>query len=180
MKRFIALFFGVAALAVPMTVRAYAYAGYRWGGTSPAVTVNTSGLGLTAWRTSAQTAMSDWNATGARFTFNDSSGSNNTTSYYYQQSSVLAYTQITHQFLGFGNVTKATIAVNNYHNFNPPYRTGSWYDLRTVLAHELGHWLVLNHPSSPSSLMYAYIDANTVKPVSQDDVNGIRVIYGTR
>jgi hypothetical protein len=50
-------------------------------------------------------------------------------------------------------------------------------DLITIAAHELGHSLGLAHSSVSSALMYAYYSGSH-RYLHQDDINGIRSIYG--
>lgn len=50
-------------------------------------------------------------------------------------------------------------------------------NLITIAAHEIGHSLGLNHSSVPNVLMYAYYSASH-RYLDQDDINGIRTIYG--
>jgi Matrixin len=51
------------------------------------------------------------------------------------------------------------------------------YDLQTVILHENGHVLGLDHSSDTNAIMYpSYQQANC--SLGQDDINGIRSIYG--
>ena len=50
-------------------------------------------------------------------------------------------------------------------------------DLLTIAAHEPGHSLGLAHSSVSSALMYAYYSGSH-RYLDQDDINGIRSIYG--
>ena len=50
-------------------------------------------------------------------------------------------------------------------------------DLITIAAHEIGHSLGLQHSSVSSALMYAYYSGSH-RYLDQDDINGIRSIYG--
>ncbi|MBI2984626.1 MAG: matrixin family metalloprotease [Candidatus Kerfeldbacteria bacterium] len=161
-------------------VQAYKYAGYRWGGSFPKVGANTSGLLINAWRTSASDAIGSWNNAGAQFNFYSQDGSANKMGYYYEQSDVLAYAKTYRRYVFSGDIVKAEIYVNNFHNFNPPYTSGAWHDLRTVRRHEYGHWLRLDHSQVQAAVMYYAIPHNTVKNLAADDINGTRYIYGAR
>lgn len=168
-------------LALPMTAQAYNYAGYRWGGSYPVVGVDSSGLLLTSWRSATTDAMNGWNDAGAKFGLVNQPGSSNTMGYYYEaNTTTLAYARAYRKYIWWGDVVRATIMVNNLHNYNPPYTSGTWVDLRTVLRHEFGHWLVLNHSDDYNAVMYRSIPPNTIKGIAADDRNGIRNIYGTR
>jgi len=155
---------------------AFNYAGYRWGGNWPQVTVDYSSVAVNAWRNVIAGAMSDWNNAGARFTFLSGS-SNNKISVVWQNNNTLAMTTIHRQWWGGGNVSKVIVAINSYHPFYPADRSG--YDLATVMRHEFGHWLVLNH-TNPPSLMQPTLSRQEVHYVGLDDQNGIRYIYGVR
>lgn len=165
----------------PMSqVEAYSYAGYRWGGSYPVVGDDTSGLYLSSWRSAATDAMNSWNSTGARWAIVNYQPSNNTMSLYYDpNTTVLAYTRNYRTSLIFGDVYRSTITVNNAKNFNPPYG-GCAYDLRSVLRHEIGHFLVLNHEDRFRTLMNSSIGCGEVKTITSDEYNAIRNIYGVR
>ena len=50
------------------------------------------------------------------------------------------------------------------------------YDLQTVILHENGHVVGLDHSSDTNAIMYpSYQQANCT--LGQDDINGIRSIY---
>lgn len=172
----------VATLLPLVGVQAYSTSGgYRWSGSWPTVGFNTTNMYASSWRNAAASAMSDWNNAGARLTFSVNSGSANTVSNYYDNNSgVLAYTQNSRQYLFWGNITKSVIRINNAQNYNPPYTSGCWYDLRSILRHEFGHTLYLGHVDQGSALMYPTFGCWESRGVATDDRNGIRAVYGTR
>jgi predicted Zn-dependent protease len=174
-KRLIMLGVAVAVL-MPMVALAYNYAGYRWGGSWPNPVVDYNNVQLVAWRNTINQARGNWNTAGARFTFGLGSSNNKINVVYKPNSNALATTSITRQYGLWGNVVKCTVDVNIAHDFNPPY-SGA-YDLASVMRHEFGHWLVLNH-TNPPSLMQSYIGQGEVRQIGTDDRNGIRSIYGT-
>lgn len=51
------------------------------------------------------------------------------------------------------------------------------YDIQAVHAHEVGHFLGLDHPPTTSALMYASIGACQFKRIANDDVQGVNTIY---
>jgi len=55
----------------------------------------------------------------------------------------------------------------------------SGYDLLTVAIHEAGHCLGLDHSLDATAVMYAYY-GGARRALLNDDINGIRSIYGTR
>ncbi len=178
MKRILMATVALVTLIVPNISWAYSYPGYKWD--SAVVGYDTSGLGNTTWRSIATTAMSNWNAAGAKFQLVNSSGSQNTMSYYWDNSEVLAYNQRSRQYVVFGKMTKSVIKVNNFHLFNPPYRSGEYFDLASVLRHELGHTIPLDHVGTRTALMYPSFATGEVRTLTSDEINGIRAIYGIR
>lgn len=53
---------------------------------------------------------------------------------------------------------------------------GGWYDLETVLLHELGHALGLDHSAAKDAVMYAsYLGVR--RALTLDDVYGITILY---
>ncbi|MBI4948077.1 matrixin family metalloprotease [Candidatus Berkelbacteria bacterium] len=179
--RFILVALWAAVLvALPLSsADAFSYAGYRWKGTFPTVGMDLRGLNLTSWKSSAKTVMSEWNSKEARFLFYSNDSSANKAYVYYDYYGNLAFAKIyTYPFTK--TIYKAHVYVNNFYSYNPPYTWGTWYDLKTVLRHEYGHLLKLEHNGNSSSLMYASIPPKTVKYIGTDEVNGIRYIYGRR
>jgi len=158
-------------------VYAFNYAGYRWGGSWPVVTVDSSGVSVVAWKNVVYWSVNNnWNDAGAKFTLQNGS-SNNKVYVYWENSNTLAVTKISRQWWGGGNVSKVTVGINDYHSFYPGSSTG--YDLATIMRHEFGHWMVLNH-TNPPSLMQPTFSPREIKYVGTDDKNGIKYIYGAR
>lgn len=178
MKRVLLVVVCGLSLLAPSMSQAYSWPGYRWG--VGMIGFDTSGLGSSAWRTIATTAMSNWNSAGAKLQMVNYAGSKNTMSNYWENSDVLAYNQTSRQYIFWGDIYRSQIHVNTYHRFNPPYGSGEWYDLTSVLRHELGHTVPLNHVSNQAALMYPSFGPSQVKYLSADEVNGIRAIYGIR
>lgn len=163
-------------VGLPLTAYAYNYAGYRWGGSWPQSVVDYNNVQLIAWRNVINQARNDWNGTGARFTFGLGSSNNKISVTYNPNSNALATTTVYRQWVLWGNVVKCTVSINIAHDFNPPFGYG--YNLATVMRHEFGHWLKLNH-TNPPSLMQPYLSPGEVRYIGNDDRNAIRAIYGS-
>ena len=52
-------------------------------------------------------------------------------------------------------------------------------DLQTAATHEIGHLLGLAQSQVIDANMYAYTSEGQVKPLTQDDIDGIRAKYST-
>uniref|UniRef100_A0A7N0UG21 Peptidase metallopeptidase domain-containing protein n=1 Tax=Kalanchoe fedtschenkoi TaxID=63787 RepID=A0A7N0UG21_KALFE len=51
------------------------------------------------------------------------------------------------------------------------------FDVGSVAMHEIGHLLGLAHSPDKTALMYAYIGAGEIKPIADDDKDGMRDLY---
>lgn len=71
-------------------------------------------------------------------------------------------------------LTKSNVHFNKYRTWST---NGSAIDLPTVLLHELGHAIGLDHSSDASAVMYAYYSGSR-RGLMPDDIKGIRSIYG--
>ncbi|HSI87817.1 MAG TPA: matrixin family metalloprotease [Pyrinomonadaceae bacterium] len=84
-----------------------------------------------------------------------------------------------------GNITEADIALNPMQRFSTGGEAGT-YDLESVLTHEVGHMLGLDHSPVLGALMYEHQAQNGIfgasfrKPVelSEADETALRAIYG--
>ncbi len=87
----------------------------------------------------------------------------------------------------FGNSTIAQAylppPVNNYSiagdiqiNTSVTFNVGTEYDLFTVMVHEFGHALGLDHVTVPSACMYATYNG-TDTALTSDEISGIKAIY---
>lgn len=90
----------------------------------------------------------------------------------------LAITAVTMN-LDTGEILDADIEINtHWHEFALPGKLDG-ADLRTVIMHEAGHVLGLDHPNIPGTVMHAFYDRNAlVSSLSDDDLEGICAVYG--
>ncbi|MBX3015850.1 MAG: matrixin family metalloprotease [Caldilineaceae bacterium] len=55
---------------------------------------------------------------------------------------------------------------------------GDEVDLESIVLHELGHWLPLNHLNNPAAVMHAVLSAGVRKTVlTNDDIAGVNALY---
>lgn len=168
-------------LIIPTSVLAYSYSDYKWFQTPGTIrTVDIDPIGRnTAEELAIRNAMSSWSNAGAKFYYVDTTTSGNDFGYYYDSgSAALAYNQIEVNWLGY--ITRTYVRVNTYH----PWATNgdaNSYDFESMVAHELGHGLRLNHSTYTETTMYYTMSRGETKKRSleTDDKNGIKYIYGT-
>ena len=155
----------------------FAYSGLRWHADYPRVPVDQSQVNLTFWRPVITNAERAWNDAGAKFEFYDASSDNNI-SIVWRDSPALATTW---SYLAWPIIERCRVEINIKHDFSTTYPVPSdKFDLLTVMAHEFGHWLKLDHSKDSLTLMYYALSKGVRKNLTDGDIAGIRYIYRER
>lgn len=183
-KKILYLMIGSLLLLLIVTqVKAYSYSGKRWSGNNPRVGMTIKWREVpSAWTTAIARGAAVWNSAGSRFWFiGDSQGhevgfKRLTGSY----ANALALT--TTSFSG-STITDCDTNINSRYSWDVNGDRNK-FDVQNVMAHEFGHWLMLYDLYSGSDYwktMYgsANVGETYKRTLDQDDINGIRAIYGT-
>lgn len=184
------------------SVSAYNYTGYKWSGTSTSYYINNAFAA--SFITGMNAADATWDAAGSRFRFTYvTTGSRNPNTL-----DLSTYTKDTYNDIGYYNdgagdiaytachvsgttITECDITLNIYYGFTTVGAAGK-YDLQSIVTHEFGHFLFLDHVTSSRSpsycrttslatmCKYPYSTGDTYwRSLTTDDKNGIKAIYGT-
>ncbi len=76
------------------------------------------------------------------------------------------------------DINSEPIAGDMHFDEDETWRIGSDIDVYSVALHEAGHGLGLQHSDDVNAIMYAFY-GGPVADLRQDDINGIRELYGT-
>jgi len=153
---------------------------FRWTGLSPVVPyyINSSSSRITE----INAAATSWNNAGANFAFNYRGTHSRSGGPLYNGVNEIMWRDLgTNNALAIASIWVAgNIIMEADMSFNTRYNwstSGSIYDVQTVALHEFGHWVGLDHSSTFGSIMY-YQYKGTQRNLHQDDIAGIRYIYG--
>ncbi len=94
----------------------------------------------------------------------------------------IAYADVVHRPVNAfeGEITRGLICLNGTARWKSSFDGDlKSYDLRFVLAHEMGHVLGLDHPSASGQLMSWRYDERT-RDLQRGDVSGMTALYGPR
>lgn len=95
----------------------------------------------------------------------------------------IAFADVLHRPTGNllqGEITRGLICLNTSARWKSGFDGDlKSYDLRYVLAHEIGHVLGLDHPSSSGQLMSWRYDERT-RDLQRGDIDGATALYGPR
>lgn len=80
---------------------------------------------------------------------------------------------------GVAPLVRATICFNPEIAWSTDGRRGGRQDLRTALAHEIGHAIGLDHPGAAGALM-GFADQGPQTDLQRGDARGARLLYGRR
>lgn len=191
----VTVLFGTVSLG---TTYAYTVWGPKWPGGNPSYgadsSFSNSGFG---WASRLGDAVAEWNAVSSTnnwaFWFRADNGSGNRVQSANLQNdsrcrpdpskpACLAIT-VKQKALFSNDYTKFTLIVNTgsgypyYDGTQTTYLPGNYYDLRTLLRHELGHALGLCHSANSSAVMALGQTPGTERPLQADDRNGLRYLY---
>jgi hypothetical protein len=80
-----------------------------------------------------------------------------------------------------GDISECDCVFNESHTWSTAASTpGGQFDVESVMLHEFGHFLMLDH-STPPAVMQPTIPSGTARrTLTTDDKNGIKAIYGAR
>lgn len=175
------------------SVEAYVASGYYRSSNSVSFYLNSAFVTL-GWQGAFNNARNSWNSAGSAFSFYQIGTTGRFPSLLYSGTTD-GYNDIGGMSLGMSYVALTEsqtsgwqiIETDTAYNTNHPFSTSPsslYFDVESVAAHELGHWLhldetqswrcVINKPTMCPSLAKGNTD---LRSLETDDINGINYIY---
>ncbi|MBN1585189.1 matrixin family metalloprotease [Candidatus Uhrbacteria bacterium] len=156
--------------------KAYSYLGYKWSGYPIAIQVEASWP--SAWISPLASAMGTWNAASSPFYFNTGSSGH---SMYVQDLGYLQPPGKTYINRSGSTLLDTDTVLNTYYQWSTSGEPNK-IDVQSVVAHELGHWLVLGDlfggSDTEKTMYYSILPGETKKrSLETDDINGINYVY---
>ena len=155
--------------------------------------VNENCANCTGEAVAIQNAANTWNNAGAKFTFSsggatnivntpdaDSDGINsiNWSTNFPSGSTTLAQTTYWYS-IPSGNITESDCVFNANKIWSTAAVTpAGQFDVETVMLHEFGHYLCLDHSVAPAVMQPTVPSGAQRRVLTADDINGIIAIYG--
>lgn len=176
----------VAMVAQP--TYAFTVRGFKWQSNRTSYTIDSSFSNSgTSWYNVARYAAGDWtNATSANFIFSQAQGSSGNHFVAGNLGCTGTYPLAQAGLVGTnGYFTQFTLRINTwcgdayYDGTQTSYLPSNYYDLRSVIRHELGHALGLCHSANSTYLMYGTSFEGQRRFIDTDARNGALYIYQT-
>lgn len=172
---------GILATLMPGPALAFSTDYHRWDGNPAQVAVTVEASIPGAWIAPIARAMGSWNAAGVKFRFTAGSADHNIAlKNVWWNGNAVAVTYVREMW--GTRITDKDTDFNSRYPFDIDGRA-STYDVQDVITHELGHWLHLNDLGSNSDYwktmyVYSYLGSTYRRSLDQDDINGIKSLYG--
>lgn len=158
-------------------IKVNAYEVYEYGWKSPKYDLDFGDTSYNdTWVTQIHAAVESWNATDTPVNItNKASAKNKIYAGSYNDTWYGLYSADTYWFFGT-HVTSFEIKLNAITIADDAQIWNNF--VRSVLVHELGHSLKLDHNSRNDSIMNSARNRNTMFTPQADDINGVNAIYG--
>ena len=165
----------------------YTVTRYHWCAANPmgdyfSIHANTQDVGNE--ESAVTQAAKTWSSCGACFTFDYGGLTLSSSTGKDDENIILWSNQLSHPILAQTNLwytpsTGCILEIDCEFNDSESWSTNGIddFDIETVMLHEFGHYLCLDHSNDPQAIMYAYY-RGVQRTLSADDVAGIKALYG--